>query len=162
MYKPNDIVAVYGEVSHGGTLIYSRHDAPKDENDPILKRYTLMDVVEVKNQDAMIVKRRDGDFGTMFVHPKQCRLVSRDGIPVEPKKASLILIVEHEDLSGSEVSGSETRIIDAGGGPRSVRQAYDDIVNDFSDRSSEDLEDVLDKTTYKVFKGFEVTEEFKL
>ena len=157
MYKPDDIVAVYGEVSHGGTLIYSRHDAPKDENDPILKRYTLMDVVEVKNQDAMIVKRRDGDFGTMFVHPKQCRLVSRDGIPVEPKKASLILVAENEDYTGTE-----TRIVDVNGGARSVRRAYDEIINDWSDRDGTDTENILDNTSYKVFKGFEVTEEFEL
>jgi len=157
MYKPDDIVAVYGEVSHGGALIYSRHDAPKDENDPILKRYTLMDVVEVKNQDAMIVKRRDGDLSTMFVHPRQCRLVSRNGIPVEPKKASLILIAENEDYTGSEA-----RIIDVSEGSLRVGKVYDDIINDWCDRYGADSENVLDSTTYKVFKGFEVTEEFKL
>lgn len=157
MYKPNDIVAVYGEVSHGGTLIYGRHDAPKDENDPILKRYTLMDVVEVKNQDAMIVKRRDGDLGTMFVHPRQCRLVSRDGIPVEPKKASLILVLENEDYTGSEVA-----VFDVGVDKKSIRQTRDEIISDWSDRDGQDPENILEDTTIRIFKGFEVTEEFKL
>lgn len=157
MYKPNDIVAVYGEVSHGGTLIYGRHDAPKDENDPILKRYTLMDVVEVKNQDAMIVKRRDGDFSTMFVHPRQCRLVSRDGIPVEPKKASLILVAENEDYTGTE-----TRTIDVSGGVSGVRKAYDEIISYWSDRDGAHHGDVSHNTAIRIFKGFEVTEEFKL
>lgn len=154
MYKPNDIVAVYGEVSHGGTLIYDRHDAPKDENDPILKRYTLMDVVEVKNQDAMIVKRRGGDPGTMFVHPRQCRLVSRNGITVEPKKASLILVAWNGDYTGSECCITEVN--------GNIKKSYDEIIGNWSDRDGTDPEEVAENSSYRVFKGIEVTEEFDL
>lgn len=152
MYKPNDIVAVYGEVSHGGALIYDRHDAPKDENDPILKRYTLMDVVEVKNQDAMIVKRRGGDPGTMFVHPKQCRLVSRDGVPVEPKKALFILTVEDEDGYHHVQVG----VVDS---PEKVRAEFKAIIKEWS---SDGEEDVSDAANARVFKAIEITEEFDL
>jgi hypothetical protein len=152
MYKPNDIVAVYGELSHGGTLIYDRHDAPKDENDPILKRYTLMDVVEVKNQDAMIVRRRGGDTGTMFVHPKQCRLVSRDGVPVEPKKALFILTVEDEDGCNHVQVG----VVDS---PEKVRAEFKAIIKEWS---SDGEEDASDAANARVFKAIEITEEFKL
>lgn len=83
MYKPTDIVAVYGEVRGGGQLVHEDHQIIGLED----KRHSEPAICEVVriHENNLEVKNKSGRLA--IVAKGQCRLVKRDGKVVDSHKA---------------------------------------------------------------------------
>jgi hypothetical protein len=152
MFKPGDIVAVYGEVSHGGTLLHKIHNQPKSEEDEILKRYALCNVVSVHGDYAIRVNTRTEPVVTTLVHPRQCRKVTVG----EAEKSN----VKYRIFGESEDHGKySTEIVEKAS---LIKVAKEEMILCYSsDHCDDDEDQAREELSFTVEKFIDVTEEFE-
>lgn len=163
MFKPSDIVAVYGESPTDKTL---NDNHPGTQENLITSealssivaaaaRYHICEVRRVLNAahgNVLVVNKISKPDDLFLIHDRQARLVERDGVKIEAKKAQYIATVYNEHSERSDY-GSFESVNEA---LNFIRNERDDIELDDEDQNPEDY------LTWQVYKGIKITDEVSL
>lgn len=144
MYKPTDIVAVYGECRGGGNLINDSHPIGSVD-DKMHSEPTFCEVVSTHGKN-IIVKNKQGV--NSIISSYQCRLAKRDGKMVEPKKSKFCATISHENIGNHLNFREEFDSLDG------IKNSYNELV-DICEADSEDIDEI----TFTVRKYIDITEE---
>jgi len=149
MYKPGDIVAVYGEVRGGGHLINDNHDY-YDIDDKTHSEPVFCKVIAVgfggKNLKVYSPKTKL----ECIVSAMQVRLATRDGNKIVPKKSMYSASIFHHNY-GTFVSHKKTfESLD------DVRHEIN-LARDWAEKSEYSVDDV----EFNVRKFIDITDEIE-